>query len=53
MGIMINERIFMQCAPRINVCEAQIDDPTYGDHLFAHFRARAVPDQDATPVGNA
>jgi hypothetical protein len=55
MGLMTNDKIFMQCAPRLNVCEAQIDDPTYGDHLFAHFRARAEPSfkppADPPPIG--
>lgn len=44
MGIMISPTIFMQCAPRLGVCEAQIDDPTYSSRLLAHFRARALPD---------
>lgn len=44
MPLMISPTIFMQCAPYIGgVSEGQIDDPTYADHLDAHFRARATP----------
>ena len=43
MGIMISPVIFMQCSPRLGVCEGQIDDPTYSEHLYARFRARAFP----------
>lgn len=51
IGVMISPTIFMQCAPRIKVCEAQIDDPTYSGKLFAHFRARSLPAAaGATPL---
>lgn len=43
MPIMITSSLFIHCAPRLGVIEGQIDDPTYANHLVAHFRARATP----------
>jgi cell wall-associated NlpC family hydrolase len=42
MPIMVSPTIFMHCAPKLGVAEGQIDDPTYSDHIVAHFRARGL-----------
>ena len=51
MPIMVSPVLFMHCAPRLGVLEGQIDDPTYSDHLAAHFRARLRPGAAYGPEG--
>ncbi len=41
MPVMIGPRKFTHCAPRLGVNEGNIEDPTYRNHLVAHFRARS------------
>jgi hypothetical protein len=43
MPVMMTRRKFMHCAPRLGVCEGNIDDATYRRNFIAHFRARAIP----------
>lgn len=42
MPVMMTQRKFFHCVPRLGVCEGNIDDPTWRNHLVAHFRARAL-----------